>query len=193
MAALFTLAAARATLIVAAASAGGALPPAANLDLARASGAPVLSVSQAAIQLEPITVHELLGNSQPVQSSTRLHAYFDGVAATASADLRPAPLATTIRRRIPALWRLSAPAGGLAQERVRVSIESADGVPGVFSAVDSAALTVPVAVRETAPRNVALGREQYGLEGDVVLEIPTASLGDATRYRGRLVIRVEGY
>lgn len=193
MAALFTFVAARATLIVAAASAGGSLPPAANLDLAHASGAPVLSVSQAAIQLEPITVHELLGNSQPVQSSTRLHAYFDGVAATASADLRPAPLATTIRRRIPGLWRLSAPAGGLAQERVRVSIESADGVPGVFSAVDSTALTVPVAVRETAPRNVSLGREQYGLEGDVVLEIPTASLGDATRYRGRLVIRVEGY
>lgn len=191
MAALFTLAAARAALIVAAASAGGALPPSAKLDLAHASGAPVLSVSQAAIQLEPITVHELLGNSQPVQASTRLHAYFDGLSATASADLRPAPLATTIRRRIPALWRLSAPAG--AQERVRVSIESADGVPGVLSAVDSAELTVPVAVRETAPRNVALGREQYGLEGDVVLEIPTASLGDATRYRGRLVIRVEGY
>jgi hypothetical protein len=192
MAALLTVLVLRASLVAAAASPGG-MPPAASLDLARASAAPVLSVSQAAIQLEPITVHELLGNAQPVQSSTRLHAYFDGVAATASADLRPAPLAATIRRRIPGLWRLSAPAGGAPQERVRVSIESAEGVPGVFSAVDASALTVPVAVRELAPRNVAIGREQYGLEGDVVLEIPTASLGDATRYRGRLVIRVEGY
>jgi hypothetical protein len=192
MAALFALVAARATLIAAAASAGGG-PSAAGLDLAHSAATPVLSVSQAAIQLEPITVHELLGNSQPVQSATRLHAYFDGAAATASADLRPAPLATTIRRRIPALWRLSAPAGGMPQERVRVSIESLEGVPGVFSAVDASALTMPVAVREMTPRNVSLGREQYGLEGDVVLEIPTASLGDATRYRGRLVIRVEGY
>lgn len=192
MAALLPMLALRATLIVAAASPNG-MPPASKLELVSSSTAPVLSLSQASIQLEPITVHELLGNSAPVQPATRLNAHFDGSGATAVADLRPAPLATTIRRRIPALWRLSKPAGGGVQEHVRVSIESLDGIPGVLGAAEATSLTVPVAVKELAPRTVATGREQYGLEGDVILEIPTAALGDATRYRGRLVIRVEGY
>jgi hypothetical protein len=192
MAALLPTLALGVSLIVAAASPNG-MPPASKLDLLTSSTAPVLSLNQATIQLEPITVHELLGNAAPVQPATRLNAHFDGSAATAVADLRPAPLATTIRRRIPALWRLSNPAGGGMHERVKVSIESIEGIPGVLGAADASSLTVPVAVKELAPRNVAIGREQYGLEGDVILEIPTAALGDATRYRGRLVIRVEGY
>ncbi len=192
MAALLPMLALGASLIVAAASPNG-MPPASKLELANSSTAAVLSVSQASIQLEPITVHELLGNSAPMQPATRLNAHFDGSTATAVADLRPAPLATTIRRRIPALWRLSNPKGGSLQEHVKVSIESIDGIPGVLNAADASSLTVPVSVKELAPRNVAIGREQYGLEGDVILEIPTAALGDATRYRGRLVIRVEGY
>ncbi len=192
MAALLPMLALGASLIVAAASPNG-MPPASKLELTNSSAAPVLSVSQASIQLEPITVHELLGNSAPMQPATRLNAYFNGSTATAVADLRPAPLATTIRRRIPALWRLSRPTGSNVQQHVKVSIESIDGIPGVLNAADASSLTVPVAVKELAPRNVAIGREQYGLEGDVILEIPTAALGDATRYRGRLVIRVEGY
>jgi hypothetical protein len=192
MVALLPMLALGASLVVAAASPNG-MPPASKLELANSGTAPVLSVSQASIQLEPITVHELLGNSAPMQPATRLNAHFDGSTATAVADLRPAPLATTIRRRIPALWRLSKPAGGGQQEHVKVSIESIDGIPGVLNAADASSLTVPVAVKELAPRNVAIGREQYGLEGDVILEIPTAALGDATRYRGRLVIRIEGY
>lgn len=192
MAALLPALALGATLIAAAASPNG-MPLASKLGLGASGNAPVLSLNQASIQLEPVTVHELLGNSQPAQPATRLHAHFDGSAATASADLLAPPLATTIRRRIPALWRLSTPNGTSVQERVRVSIESPDGIPGVLSAVDAGTLTVPVAVKEVAPRSVTMGREQYGLEGDVVLEIPTAALGDAMRYRGRLVIRVEGY
>lgn len=192
MAALLPMLALGASLVVAAASPGG-MPPASTLELANGGTAPVLSVSQASIQLEPITVHELLGNSAPVQPAARLDAHFDGSTATAVADLRPAPLAATIRRRIPALWRLSKPAGGSPQEHVKVSIESIDGIPGVLNAADASSLTIPVAVKELAPRSIAVGREQYGLEGDVILEIPTAALGDATRYRGRLVIRVEGY
>jgi len=193
MAALLPALALGASLIAAAASPDG-MPPASKLELANSSTTPVLSVSQASIHLEPITVHELLGNSAPMQPATRLNAHFDGSTATAVADLRPAPLATTIRRRIPALWRLSRPAGGGSQqEHVKVSIESIDGVPGVLNAADASTLTVPVAVKELAPRNVAIGHEQYGLEGDIILEIPTAALGDAARYRGRLVIRVEGY
>lgn len=191
MAALLPMLALGASLVVAAASPNG-MPPASKLELAD-SGGPVLSVSQASIQLEPITAHELLGNSAPMQPAARLSAHFDGSTATAVADLRPAPLATTIRRRIPALWRLSTPAGSRMQEQVKVSIESVDGIPGVLNAADASSLTIPVAVKELAPRNIAIGREQYGLEGDIILEIPTAALGDATRYRGRLVIRVEGY
>jgi hypothetical protein len=76
---------------------------------------------------------------------------------------------------------------------VRVALESPEGSPGVLSSPDDPRQQLPVAVTESGPRAVSFGRDVQGLEGDVVLEIPTAALGSAQRYRGRLVIRIEGY
>jgi len=158
-----------------------------------APGVGMLTVAQPVIHLEPITVHELVGDArQPTPEANLTSRYQNGEFVAAGA-LAPAPLPAVIRRPVRGLWRLVNPNGEAGAQRVRVALEGVDGRPGVLSSVDDPRQLLPVAVTETAARAVSLGPQTQGLEGDVVLEIPTAALGSASHYRGRLVIRIEGY
>jgi hypothetical protein len=158
-----------------------------------AAGAGVLTVSQQVIHLEPITVQELVGDARQPVPETSLTGRYQNGELVASAGLAPAPLPTVIRRPLRGLWRLANLSGEAGTQRVRVALEGTDGRPGVLSSVDDPRQQLPVAVTETATRTVSLGPQTQGTEGDVVLEIPTAALGSASHYRGRLVIRIEGY
>ena len=176
-----------------AASPGGTQRSADPLAALNATGVGVLSLPRETIHLEPITVHELVGDARQPSPEATVTGHYQNGAFVAQAALVPAPLPPVIRRPLRGLWRLDNPSGTGGAQRVRVALESADGNPGVLSAVDDPRQQLPVAVTETAARQISLGPQKQATEGDVVLEIPTSALGSATRYRGRLVIRVEGY
>ncbi|UXI67404.1 hypothetical protein [Tahibacter amnicola] len=156
-------------------------------------GPTILTVPQQVVHLEPITVQELIGNAAQPQPTGAITGDFDGSAIVGRGQLNPPPLPTVIRRPLRGLWRMSTPGGAMRQERVKVEIEGIDGSPGVLTADDGSQLKVPVAVTEMSPRAVATGPNEMALEGGIVLEIPTAALTNAAHYRGRLVIRIEGY
>jgi hypothetical protein len=175
-----------------AASPGGTQRAAAEPRLGTA-GIGVLTVAQTTIHLEPITVHELVGDARQPTPEANLNGHFQNGEFVVAGGLAPSPLPTVVRRPLRGLWRLANPSGEAGVQRVRVALEGVDGKPGVLSSVDDPRQQLPVAVTETAARIVSLGPQTQGLEGDVVLEIPTAALGSASHYRGRLVIRIEGY
>ncbi|HJU38083.1 MAG TPA: hypothetical protein VJ724_00825 [Tahibacter sp.] len=176
-----------------AASPGGTQRSADPLAALNATGVGVLSLPRDTIHLEPITVHELVGDTRQPSPEATVTGHYQNGAFVAQGALAPAPLPAVIRRPLHGLWRLDNPAGAPGSQRVRVALEGVDGSPGVLSSVDDPRQQLPVAVTETVARQVSLGPQKQATEGDVVLEIPTAALGSATRYRGRLVIRVEGY
>lgn len=178
--------------MVAAPSAGAQRPEGRTANF-NASGISVLTVPLQTIHLEPITVHELVGDTRQPSAEANLSVYYQNGEFVARGNLSPAPLPSVIRRPLRGLWRLAGPMNEMRRQKVRVALESPDGQPGVLSSTDDPRQQLPVAVTETAARTVSFGPQSQGTEGDVVLEIPTAALGSASHYRGRLVIRIEGY
>jgi hypothetical protein len=158
------------------------------------NGPSVLQIPQRALHLEPITAQELL--SDPIESlgSTVVTATGNSTSMEADAAIPLPPLPSVVHRTLRGVWRMSVSVGSTQRSPdVSVLLEGTDGTPGALISDSATGTALPIGVRKLPPRTVSLIQDAQIIEGDVILEIPVAAIAEGGRFRGRLVIRVEGY
>ncbi len=160
-----------------------------------ATSRPVLKVAERPLRLLPLSLADLGANAKRDVPARPAGAVAKSTGLEANVSVPVLPLKHEIVRVLDDVWELSTPSDaiGSAMADVSISIQSADGRWGGLSLDSQPGTFLPVELVELPPRGHIDERGRSVELGRIELRIPTSQIKAAGRYRGRIVVTMQGF